>query len=51
MHEVMRFWLRKGVNGFRVDVIWHLIKFTLQPSTNRSRWPVIALRPGLTARS
>ena len=26
MHEVMRFWLRKGVNGFRVDVIWHLIK-------------------------
>ena len=26
MHEVMRFWLRKGVDGFRVDVIWHLIK-------------------------
>jgi alpha-glucosidase len=24
--EVMRFWLRKGVDGFRVDVIWHLIK-------------------------
>jgi alpha-glucosidase len=23
---VMRFWLRKGVDGFRVDVIWHLIK-------------------------
>jgi alpha-glucosidase len=22
----MRFWLRKGVDGFRVDVIWHLIK-------------------------
>jgi alpha-glucosidase len=26
MHEVMRFWLRKGVDGFRVDVIWRLIK-------------------------
>jgi len=26
MHEVMRFWLRRGVDGFRVDVIWHLIK-------------------------
>ncbi len=22
----MRFWLEKGVDGFRVDVIWHLIK-------------------------
>ena len=26
MYEVMRFWLRKGVDGFRVDVIWHLVK-------------------------
>src|SRR4051812_2534571 len=26
IHEAMRFWLRKGVDGFRVDVIWHLIK-------------------------
>jgi alpha-glucosidase len=26
IHEVMRFWLRRGVDGFRVDVIWHLIK-------------------------
>jgi len=26
LHDVMRFWLRKGVDGFRVDVIWHLIK-------------------------
>jgi alpha-glucosidase len=22
----MRFWLRRGVDGFRVDVLWHLIK-------------------------
>jgi alpha-glucosidase len=26
MYDVMRFWLAKGVDGFRVDVIWHLIK-------------------------
>ncbi|KAF0813364.1 Oligo-1,6-glucosidase [Andreprevotia sp. IGB-42] len=26
MLEVMRFWLDRGVDGFRVDVIWHLIK-------------------------
>jgi alpha-glucosidase len=26
IHDVMRFWLRKGVDGFRVDVIWHLSK-------------------------
>jgi alpha-glucosidase len=26
MLSVMRFWLDKGVDGFRVDVMWHLIK-------------------------
>lgn len=26
MLDVMRFWLDKGVDGFRVDVIWHMIK-------------------------
>jgi alpha-glucosidase len=26
IYEVMRFWFRRGVDGFRVDVIWHLIK-------------------------
>lgn len=26
MYDVMRFWLRRGVDGFRVDVMWHLIK-------------------------
>lgn len=26
IHDVMRFWLRKGVDGFRVDVMWHLMK-------------------------
>ncbi len=26
MHDVLRFWMDRGVDGFRVDVIWHLIK-------------------------
>jgi alpha-glucosidase len=26
MYEVIRFWFRRGVDGFRVDVLWHLIK-------------------------
>ncbi len=26
MHEALRFWLQRGADGFRVDVIWHLIK-------------------------
>ena len=26
IYDAMRFWLEKGVDGFRVDVIWHLIK-------------------------
>jgi alpha-glucosidase len=26
MYEAMRFWLARGVDGFRIDVLWHLIK-------------------------
>jgi alpha-glucosidase len=26
MYAAMRFWLERGVDGFRVDVLWHLIK-------------------------
>src|SRR3954465_4986931 len=26
MHDVLRFWMRRGVDGFRVDVIYHIIK-------------------------
>ena len=45
MHQVMRFWLDRGVDGFRVDVIWHLIKdeqFRANPPNPHYRagqWP------------
>lgn len=26
MFDVLRFWLAKGVDGFRVDVLWHIVK-------------------------
>ena len=26
MFEVLRFWFARGVDGFRIDVLWHLIK-------------------------
>jgi alpha-glucosidase len=26
MYEVLRFWFARGVDGFRIDVLWHLIK-------------------------
>ena len=26
IYDVMRFWFQRGVDGFRVDVLWHLIK-------------------------
>ena len=42
MFEVLRFWLDKGVDGFRVDVIWHLIK----DAEFRDNPPNPAYRPG-----
>jgi glycosidase len=26
MYDVMRFWFDRGVDGFRIDVLWHMIK-------------------------
>src|SRR5215470_2071874 len=26
MYDALRFWLKRGVDGFRVDVLWHLAK-------------------------
>ncbi|WP_065752752.1 alpha-amylase family glycosyl hydrolase [Bradyrhizobium paxllaeri] len=51
MREVLRFWMRKGVDGFRVDVIWHLIKDNEfranppNPNYRESRPPNEALIP------
>ena len=40
MFDVLRFWMRRGVDGFRVDVLWHLIKddqWRNNPSNPRHR--------------
>jgi alpha-glucosidase len=42
IHEVMRFWLRRGVDGFRVDAAWYLIK----DEQFRDNPPNVAYRPG-----
>src|ERR1043165_5601448 len=42
MYDLMRFWLRRGVDGFRVDVIWHLVK----DDQFRDNPPNPAFRPG-----
>jgi alpha-glucosidase len=38
MLDVMRFWLDRGVDGFRVDVMHHLVKdtqfATIRPTTS-----------------
>ncbi len=26
MHQALRFWFARGVDGFRIDVLWHMIK-------------------------
>lgn len=26
MHDALRFWMKRGVDGFRLDAIWHLVK-------------------------
>lgn len=40
--DVMRFWLDKGVDGFRVDVMWHMIKDELlrnnPPNPQYEQW-------------
>lgn len=43
MHEVLRFWFDRGVDGFRIDVLWHLIKAADFPDNP----PNPAYRPAL----
>jgi alpha-glucosidase len=51
IHNVMQFWLRKGADGFRVDVMWHLMKDAafrdnpLNPDFRDSDQPHNRLRP------
>lgn len=53
--DVMRFWMRRGVDGFRVDVLWHLIKDAqfrdnpANPAFRPGRPPHEALSPLYTA--
>ena len=55
IYDVMRFWLRRGVDGFRVDVIWHLIKDAQfrdnppNPGVRPNRPPHESLLPTYTA--
>lgn len=43
MHEVMRFWFDRGVDGFRIDVLWHLMKAAGFPANPINP----AYRPGM----
>jgi alpha-glucosidase len=43
MLNVLRFWLERGVDGFRVDVIWHIVK----DSEFRNNDPDPNYHPGL----
>ncbi len=41
MYDVMRFWFDRGVDGFRIDVLWHMVKAgtsrTIRPTPPMSR--------------
>lgn len=41
MLAAIKFWLERGVDGFRIDVIWHLIKDSLFGTTR----PIRTIRP------
>jgi alpha-glucosidase len=43
MYDVMRFWFDRGVDGFRIDVLWHLLKAEDFPDNP----PNPAYRPGM----
>ena len=46
MIDVLRFWLDRGVDGFRIDVLWHIVKAEgLPDNPPNPRW-----KPGRTER-
>ena len=36
MYDVLRFWFARGVDGFRIDVLWHMIKAEGFPDNPRN---------------
>ncbi|MGH8535901.1 MAG: alpha-amylase family glycosyl hydrolase [Gammaproteobacteria bacterium] len=44
MYDVLRFWFARGVDGFRIDVLWHLIKAADFPDNPRN--PAYHSSPG-----
>jgi alpha-glucosidase len=52
MYDTLRFWLDRGVDGFRADVIWHLIKDEEyrdnppHPGHSSDEWPYREHVPG-----
>ena len=49
MHDVLRFWLRRGVDGFRMDVVYRIAKDPQLGENEPGRrhdqdWPTIAPR-------
>lgn len=47
MHDVLRFWLDRGVDGFRIDALWHVIK----DDAFRDNPPNPDFRPGMNPHS
>ena len=51
MLDVLRFWLERGVDGFRIDALWHLVKDEhfadnpLNPAWREGMDPYLALVP------
>ncbi|WP_288459518.1 alpha-amylase family glycosyl hydrolase [uncultured Sphingomonas sp.] len=46
MFDVMRFWFDRGVDGFRIDVLWHIVKAEGFPDNPPNPY----WRPGITER-
>ena len=46
MMDVLRFWFDRGVDGFRIDVLWHIVKARGLPDNP----PNPAWHPGITER-
>ncbi len=46
MFDAMRFWFERGVDGFRIDVLWHIVKAADFPDNPANPY----WRPGITER-